>query len=159
MITGKKLSKNDESTKVNQTLYRSMIGKLKYVAHSISNITLSIRIITRFSINPKENHLMVVKRIMRYLKGTKEFGLYYKKKEKFDLKAYTNADWGGNINDKKSTSGGALFLGKRLVTWTSKKQSCTSQAVAKDEYVVAAINCTNMVWIKNLLKGMKEDIT
>ena len=95
---------------------------------------------------------------MRYLKGIKEFGLYYKKNEKFDLRAYTYANWGENIDDRKSTSGGALFLGKRLVTWTSKKQSCTSQSTVEVEYVVAAINCTKIVWIKHLLKGMKEEV-
>ena len=77
---------------MNQTLYRSMIGKLQYVVHSRLDITLSIGIVTRFSANTRENHLMAVKRIMRYLKGTKEFGLYYKKNEKFDLRAYTYVD-------------------------------------------------------------------
>ena len=97
---------------------------------------------------------------MRYLKSTEESGLYYKKNEKFDLRAYTNANWAGNIDDRKSTSGGAHFLGKRLVTWTSKTQSCTSQSTAEAEYVVvAAINCTNILWIKKLLRGMKEQIT
>ena len=70
MVTGDKLSKNDDSANVNQTLYKSMIDKLQYVIHSRLDITLSIGIVERFSINPKENHLMVVKRIMRYLKGT-----------------------------------------------------------------------------------------
>ena len=70
MVIGYKLSKNNDSTEVNQTLYRSMIGKLQYVVHSRPNIALSIRIVSRFSINPRKNHLMVVKRIMRYLKGT-----------------------------------------------------------------------------------------
>ena len=60
---------------------------------------------------------------------------------------------------EKSTSGGALFLGKRLATWTSKKQTCTSQSMAEVEYVAVAINCTNIVWLKHLLKGMKEEIT
>ena len=64
---------------------------------------------------------MVVKRIMRYLKGIDDFGLYYKRSDKFELNAYTDVDWGGNIDDRKSASGGALFLGKRLVIWTSKK--------------------------------------
>ena len=88
---------------------------------------------------------MAVKRIVRYLKGTNDFGLYYKRSEKFELNAYTNADWGGNIDEKKSTSGGALFLGRRLVTWTSKKQSCTSQSIAEAEYVATAISCTNIM--------------
>ena len=96
---------------------------------------------------------MAVKRIMRYLKGTKDFGLYYKKNENFELRAYTDAR-----DDRKSTSGGALFLGRRLVTWTSKKKSCTSQSTTEAEYVATAINYTNIVCIKHLLKGMKEEI-
>ena len=102
---------------------------------------------------------MAVKRIMRYLKGTKEYGLYYKKNDKFELRAYTDVDWAGNIDDRKSTSGGAFFLGKKLVTWTIKKQSCTSQSTVEAEYVATAINCTNIIWIKQLLNPMKEDIT
>ena len=58
---------------------------------------------------------------MRCLKRRKEFGLYYKKNEKFELRAYIDVDWARNIDDRKSTNGGAFFLGKRLVTWTSKK--------------------------------------
>ena len=75
------------------------------------------------------------------------------------MNAYTDAYWGGNIDDKRRTSGGALFLGRRLFTWTSKKKSCTSQSIAEAEYVTAAINYTNIVWIKHLLKGMKGEIT
>ena len=93
-----------------------MIGKLQYVVHSRLDIALSVGIIARFSTNQRENHLMVVKRIMRYLKGADDFDLYYKRSDKFYLNAYTNVNWGGNIDDRKSTSGGALFLGKRLVT-------------------------------------------
>ena len=116
MVTGHKLSKNDESAEVNQTMYRLMIGNLQYVVHSRPNIALAIGIVARFFTNPRENHLMAVKRIMRCLKGIDDFGLYYKRSEKFELNAYTDVDWGGNIDDRKSTSGGALFLGKRLVT-------------------------------------------
>ena len=90
-------------------MYRSMIRKLQYVVHNIPDITLVVRIVARFSVDPKENHLMEVKRIMRYLKGTNDFGLYYKKNEIFEVNAYTNADWGGNIDDRKNTIGGALF--------------------------------------------------
>ena len=121
MTIGHKLSKTDDSEEVNQIVYRSMIGKLQYVVHSRPDIALSIGIVAIFSANPRENHLMAIKKIMRYLKGIDDFGLYYKRIKNFDLKAYTDADWGGNIDDRKSTSGRALFLGKILVTWTSKK--------------------------------------
>ena len=92
MVIGLKLSKNDDLGEVNQTLYRSMIGKLQYVLHSRPDIALSIGIIAKFSTNLRENHLMVVKRIMRYLKGIEEYGLYYKKNEKFELRAYIDVD-------------------------------------------------------------------
>ena len=109
MAIGHKLSKNNESAGVNQTMHRSMIGKLQYVVHSRPNITLAVGIIARFFANPRENHLMEVKRIMIYLKGIDDFGLYYKRSDKFELNAYIDADWGGNIDDRKNTSGGALF--------------------------------------------------
>ena len=111
------------------------------------DIALFVGIVEIFSTNPRENHLMEVKRIMRYLRGRYDFGLYYKRSENFELNAYTNADWGDNIDEKKSTSGGALFLGRRLVTWTSKKKSCTSQCTVEAKYVAAAINYTNILCI------------
>jgi hypothetical protein len=159
MVIGHKLSKNDDSAKVNQTLYRSMIGKLSYIVHSRPDIALSIGIVARLFANPRENHLMVVKRIMRYLKGIEECGLYYKENKKFKLRAYIDAAWARNIDDRKSTSGETFFLGKSLVTWNSKKQNCTSQSTTEAKYLVAAINCTDIVWIKQLLKAMKEEIT
>ena len=84
--------------------------KLQYVVHRRPDIALSVGIVARFSANSRENHLMVVKRIMKYLKGIDDFGLYHKMNENFELKAYTDADWGGNIDDRKSTSGVALFF-------------------------------------------------
>lgn len=159
MAIGHKISKNDESAEVNQTMYKSIIGKLQYVVHSRPDIALAIGIVARFFANSRENHLMAVKKIIRYLKGTNDLGLYYKRSDKFELNAYTNADWGGNIDDVKRNNGEALFLGKILVTWTSKKQTCTSQSIVEVEYVATTINCTNIVWLKHLLKKMKEEIT
>ena len=73
-------------------MYKSMIGKLQYVVHNRLDIALAFGIVARFSANPRENHLMAVKRIMRYLKRTDDFGLYYKRSDKFELNAYTDAD-------------------------------------------------------------------
>ena len=93
MVIGHKPSKNDESPEVNQTLYISMIGKLQYVVHNTPDIALAIGIVARFSANPKENHMMAVKRIMRYLKGIEDYGLWYKKGGNFELKEFTNVGW------------------------------------------------------------------
>ena len=64
------------------------------------------------------------------------------------MRAYTDVDWAGNIDDRKSTSGGEFLLGKSMVTWTSKEQNCISQCTAKAKYVVAMVDCKNIVWIK-----------
>ena len=101
---------------------------------------------------------MAVKRILRYLKGTEDYGLWYKLGENLDLKVFANANWVENIDDRKSTSGGAFFFGKRLVSWTSKKKNCTSQSTKKVEYVAIAVNCSNIVLFKKLLEGMKVEI-
>ena len=66
--------------------------------------------------NPKENHMMEIKRIMRYLEDTEDYGLWYKKGGNLDLKVFIDVDWVGSVDDRKSTSGGILFLGKRLVS-------------------------------------------
>ena len=95
---------------------------------------------------------MAIKRIMRYLKGTEDYGLWYKMARNLDLKVFFDANWVGIIDEKKSTSGGSFFLSKRLVSWISKKQNCTSQSTAKAEYVAATINCSNIVWFKQLLE-------
>ena len=158
MCIGLKLTKDDDSKEVDQTLYRSMIGKLQYLVHTIPNITLEVGIVARFLTKPRENHMMAIKRILRYLKGTKDYGLWYKLGGNLDLKVFTDADWAGNLDDKKRTSGGAFFLGKRLVSWTSKKQNCTSQSTTEVEYVAVAVNFSNIIWFKQLLEGMKVEI-
>eukprot|EP00249_Psilotum_nudum_P000684 c12775_g1_i1 orf=90-335(+) len=78
--------------------------------------------VARFQATPKESHVVAVKRIFRYLKGTLDYGLWYPKGKDFTLIAYSDADWAGCVDDRKSTSGGAFFLRDNLVAWHSKKQ-------------------------------------
>ena len=121
MITGCKLSKEDESEEVDQRLYRSMIGSLQYITASRPNVMQVVGQVARFQATPKETHIIVVKRIFRYLKGNMEFGLWYPKGNEITLIAYLDADWEGCVDDRRSTSGTTLFLGNCLVSWLSKK--------------------------------------
>ena len=148
MTNGHKHFKNDDSKEVDQTTYRSMIGKLQYVVHTRPDIALAVGIVARFLEKSRENHMMVVKRILRYLKATENYGLWYKFGGSLDLKVFIDVDWVGNIDDRKSTSGGAFFLGKRLVAWTNKKKNCTSQSIVEVEYVATTVNYSNIVWFK-----------
>ena len=123
MCIGLKLTKDDDSKEVDQALYRSMIGKLQYVVHTRLDIALVVGIVVRFSTKLRENHMMAIKRILRYLKGIEDYGLWYKLGGNLDLKVFIGVDWAENLDDKKSTSGEAFFLSTRLVSWTSKKEN------------------------------------
>ena len=101
-----------------------MIGGLQYLSQTRSDIENVVGIIARFQLDPKEYHYVAVKRIFRYLKGTFDYGIWYDKSGDFTLCTYTNVDWAYSMDDIKSTSGGAFYLGGRLVSWLSKKQDC-----------------------------------
>ena len=102
MCIGLKLTKDDDSKEVDPTLYRSMIGKFQYVVHARPNIALVVGIVARISAKPRENHMTIVKRIFRYLKGSEDYGLWYKLGGNLDLKVITDVDWAGNIDDRKN---------------------------------------------------------
>ncbi|KAI3692974.1 hypothetical protein L6452_32800 [Arctium lappa] len=144
MSTGSKLHADPEGKPVECKLYRGMIGSLLYLTASRPDIMFATCLCARFQANPKESHLYAVKRIFRYLKGTKNLGLWYPENSSFDLMAYTDSDYGGCKLDRKSTSGSCQFLGGKLVNWTSKKHNCVSTSTAEAEYVAAASCCSQV---------------
>jgi hypothetical protein len=113
--------------------------------------------VARFQAAPKESHVLVVKRIFRYLKGTKEFGLWYPKGKVLSLVSYTDADWASCIHDRRSTSGVAFYLGECLVSWISNKQSSVSLSIAEAEYIVTASWCTQVLWMKLTLTDIQVE--
>ena len=136
MVTGCSLITNDDSAIVHQPTYRSMIGSLLYLTGTRPNIMHAVGIVGRFQENMKEAHLQAVKRIFKYLQGTQNYGLWYPRDTYLTLHAYTYADWARSVDDRKSTSGGAFFMGSRLLSWFSKKQSSIALSTAEVEYVV-----------------------
>jgi hypothetical protein len=137
---------------VDQKVYRSMIGSLLYLCASRPDIMLSICMCSTFQADPKEVHLRVVKRIMRYLVYTPRFGLWYPKGSTFDLTGYSDADWAGCKIDRKSTSGTCQFLGRSLVSWASKKQNSVALSTAEAEYIVAGHCCAQLLRMRQTLR-------
>ena len=160
MSTTLKLSKNDKGKSVCPSLYRSMIGSLLYLTASRPDLCLSVGVCARYQANPLEPHLLAVKRILRYVKGTPHLGLWYSKDTNHFLSGYCDADWAGNIDDRKSTSGGCFYFGNNLVSWFSKKQNCISLSTAEAEYVAAGSGCTQLIWMKQMLTdyNVKQEI-
>ncbi|GJZ13279.1 putative RNA-directed DNA polymerase [Tanacetum coccineum] len=149
METNKPLTKDEEAENVDVHLYRSMIGSLMYLTASRPDIMFAVCACARFQVTPKTSHLHAVKRIFRYLKGQPKLGLWYPRDSPFDLEAFSDSDYAGASLDRKSTTGGCQFLGKRLISWQCKKQTIVANSTTEAEYVAAANCCGQVLWIQN----------
>ncbi|GJR08241.1 putative ribonuclease H-like domain-containing protein [Tanacetum coccineum] len=134
----KPLVKDGDADDVDVHLYRSMIGYLMYLTASRPDIMFAVSECARFQVTPKTSHLLAVKRIFRYLKGKPTLGLWYSRDSPFELVAYTDSDYAGATQDRKSTTGGCQFLGNRLISWQCKKQTVVATSTTEAEYVAAA---------------------
>nr|KYP33178.1 Copia protein [Cajanus cajan] len=108
----------------------------------------SVCLCARYQSNPKESHLSALKRIMRYLLGTINLGLWYPKNMPFNLVGYSDSDFAGCKIDRKSTSGTCHFIGSTLVSWHSKKQNSVTLSTAEAEYIAAISCCAQILWMK-----------
>ena len=116
------LSKEDIRSKVDQKLYKGMICSLLYLTASKPNILFSVCLCARFQSDPRESHLTAVKRIFRYLKGTTNLGLLYRKSLDYQFVGFGDADYAGDKIERKSTSGNCQFLGENLISWASRSK-------------------------------------
>ncbi|GKE38069.1 putative ribonuclease H-like domain-containing protein [Tanacetum coccineum] len=147
----KPLVKDRDADNVDVHLYISMIGFLMYLTASRPDIMFAVCACARFQVTPKTSHLLAVKRIFRYLKGKPTLGLWYSRDSPFELVAYTDSDYAGATQDRKSTTGGCQFLGNRLISWQCKKQTVVATSTTEAEYVAAASCCGQVLWIQNQL--------
>ncbi|GKB81468.1 putative ribonuclease H-like domain-containing protein, partial [Tanacetum coccineum] len=147
--TQKPLIKDEEAAYVDVHLYRSMIGSLMYLTASRPDIMFAVCAYSRFQVTPKTSHLHAVKRIFRYLKGKPKLGLWYPRVSSFDMEAYSDSDSARANLDRKSTTRGCQFLGKRLISWQCKKQTIVATSTTEAEYVAAANCYGKILWIQN----------
>ncbi|GKA59662.1 hypothetical protein Tco_0758975 [Tanacetum coccineum] len=143
--------KDETDPPVNVHLYRSMIGSLMYLTASRPDIMFAVSACSRHQVTPLTSHLNAVKKIFKYLKGQPKFGLWYPKDSPFQLEAYSDSDYAGSHGDRKSTTGGCQFLGRRLISWQCKKQTIVATSSTEAEYVAAASCCAQVLWIQNQL--------
>lgn len=158
MMFGAKLSKNEEGEKVDPTLFKSLVGCLRYLTCTRPDILFSVGIISRFMEVPTTNHMKVAKRILRYLKGTIDFGLFYSSSKGFQLVGYCDSDFAGDIDDRKSTTGFVFFMGSNAISWSSKKQAIVTLSSCEAEYVTITACACHAIWLRRMLKeiGLSE---
>ena len=150
-----KLTKaSDEDECVNQQLYQSAIGSLMYFSLSTQPyITYAVSVLAKFSSKPTNQHWTALKRVMRYLKGTVNFGILYSRN--FSI-GYSDADWAGNLDDRRSTSGYLFKISGGAISWRSKKQQCVILSTAEAEYLALANAAQEAVWLRRLSTDLQN---
>ncbi|CAL8170379.1 unnamed protein product [Prunus armeniaca] len=144
-----RLLKDDGKPYSHPEQYRSIVGALQYLTFTRPDIAFSVNQACQFMHNPMESHVVAVKRILRYLKGTLDFGIWFKP-GLLHLHAYSDADWAGDPNDRRSVSGFIVYLGSTPISWASKKQHTVSRSSTEAEYRALAIAAAELAWIRQL---------
>jgi hypothetical protein len=157
IVTGCKLVKDEGGKPVDAREFKQMVGCLMYLLATRPDLTYSVCLVARFMDRPTEMHMMAVKRIMRYLKGTLTHGVMYKHKPdgKFELIGWSDSDYAGDLNDRKSTSGYVFMLGTGAVSWSSKKQPIVTLSTTEAEYVAAAACACQCIWMRAVLEHLQ----
>jgi len=122
IVPGVKLMKDEEGVKVNATMYKQLVGSLMYLTATMPDLMYVVCLISRFMGSPTKLHLQAAKRVLRYLKDTVDLGIFFYQKEgNKELMTYTNNDYAGDVDDRKSTSGYVFLLSEGAMSWSSKK--------------------------------------
>lgn len=131
-------------------LYRSVVGALQYATFTRPEISFSVNKACQFMHSPTVTHWQLVKRILRYLKGTASHGLLLSPSRSLSLHGYADAGWASDPDNRKSTSGFCIFFGGNLISWGSKKQSIISRSSTEAEYRCLATAASELIWLNSL---------
>ena len=155
--SSKLIKATDKDEGVDQKEYQSAIGSLMYLSVSTRlDIPYAVSSLARFTSKPTNEHWTALKRLLRYLKGTLNLGILYTKDEKRSCIGYTDADWAGDINDRKSTSGYVFLLCGGAISWKSQKQRYVALSTAESEYVAMASAAQESVWLRQLITELTD---
>ncbi|KAK6152998.1 hypothetical protein DH2020_012637 [Rehmannia glutinosa] len=141
-----------DGTFISQTKYTRDLSKKFGMEASRPDITFAVGVCARFQFAQKESHMTAAKRILIYLKGCQEVGLWYTKEGGFKLVGYSDSHYAGCRVDRKSTSGTCQILGNRLVSWFSKKQNSIATSTTEAEYIATGSCCAQVLWMRQQLR-------
>lgn len=120
---GEKLNSNEDFQKVDEKKYRSLVGCLSYLIATQLDIMFAVHLLSKFMHYCDTSHFKAAKKVLRYVRGTTNFGVWYVKANTLKLVRYTGSDWAGLVDDMQNTSRYFFLLGFEVLYWSSKKQS------------------------------------
>jgi hypothetical protein len=147
-----KLRKLIEGEVIDASLYRSLVGSLRYLVNTRPDLGFAVGFISRYMEAPGKEHWAALKQVLRYVQGSANLGLVFKaSSESETLTGYSDSDHAGDLDDRKSTSGQVFFLGSSPITWASQKQKCVAISSCEAEYMAASTASCQALWLRNLL--------
>ncbi|KAK6139102.1 hypothetical protein DH2020_027163 [Rehmannia glutinosa] len=149
---GLQVKQMKDGTFINQTKYTRDLMKKFGMEASRPDINFAVGLCARFQSTPKESHMTAAKRILRYLKGCQEVGLWYPKEGGFKLIGYSDSDYARCRVDRKSTSGTCQMLGNRMVSWFNMKENSIATSTIEAEYIAAGCYCAQVLWMRQKLR-------
>ena len=157
--THAKLSAADGAPVADVTQYRSLAGALQYLTRTRPDLAYVVQQVCLFMHDPREPHLAMLKRVLRYVKGTLSTRLHISTGSITSLTAYSDVDWAGCPDSRRSTLGYCVFLGNNVVSWSSKRQTTVSRSSAEAEYCVVAHAVAETCWLRQLLQELHAPIS
>lgn len=155
MEIGLKLSAKFDSPSIDETQFRQLVDNLIYLTATRLDLSFVVSYISCFMIAPKSDHWVAMRCVLRYVKGTSDYGLLYTQSHDPRLSGFTYLDWAGSIDDRKSTSGYVFSMGFGAITWTSKKQHVVALSSIKEEYQGEVKEACEAVWLHQMLVDMQ----
>ncbi|XP_052111554.1 secreted RxLR effector protein 161-like [Arachis duranensis] len=154
MDYGTKLSKSDGELLSDSTPYRRIIGKLLYLSNTRPDISFAIGKLSQFLDCPTTEYLRAAHRILRYVKGSPAAGLFFSAKSDLNLTGFSDSDWAGCPNSRRSISAYCFYLGSSLISWKSKKQLTVAASSSEEEYRVLALATREVQWLSYVLQEL-----
>lgn len=169
LVQNEKISKDDGEKLEDSSAFRSLVGSLLYLTATRPDLMFSANLLSRFMSSPSNVHMGIAKRVLRYIRGTSNLGIWYLKTGgvKLDgyhvditgvkLEGYADSDWAGSVDDMKSTSGYVFTIGSGVICWNARKQEVVAQSTAEAEYISLAAAANQAIWLKKLLTDLCQE--
>ncbi|GAB2265831.1 hypothetical protein Dimus_037849 [Dionaea muscipula] len=158
IVPGTRLQKKGNGAPVDASLYRSLVGSLRYITCTRPDILFAVGLVCRYMESPTFDHMLACKRILRYLKGTISFGVKYVSADSFgsslELSGYSDSDWGNDFDSRRSTTGFLFGFGLAPFSWVSKLQPIVTLSSSEAEYVAVAAAVSHCIWLRQLLEEL-----